>query len=169
MSDIIMNGENDDKRPYVLLDHVKADGTKCEQERLVFDELDKKTPWLANVVLLPWAAPHRLLGFVHSRAEPGKESFVLHAAFSYVAQMAVQQVAETKLRAVPGPRIALPYDLISMVDVEVHQCPTVIWAKKQGPDFREFLTQLLRQQIFPPMGIEVASPADMPPAPKAKA
>lgn len=164
MSDIIMkpNGGSEDRHPYVQLKHEGHDDV-----RLVLDELDRKNKWMENVALLPWATPHRLVGFVHPKAKPGKESFVLHAAFVYVAQLAVQQVSETQLRAVPGPRIALPYDLISAVDIEVHACPTILWAREQADEFKSYLTQLLRQQLFPSMGVTVAQPGDVPPPPKA--
>lgn len=116
---------------------------------------DEKKKWLQQMILLPWATPQRLVGFVHPSAEKdvGESEFLLHATFAYYGSVGMKPIGPDKLQAVEGPKILLPYDLISPVDVRIYSCPSAIWLRDQDERFQELFTGLAMQQINPPQVI----------------
>lgn len=149
--------------PHILLNHVSADGRDRGEVKIELDELDRRNTWLKHVVLLPWTTPQRLIGFVHPAAEVGSEPFTLHTAYTFVGGLQVQQMPNGKVGVVPTPRLTLPYELVTPVDIRIYHCLSAIWVKEQAQDFQDFIAALMRQQFFPPV-VEVAKPQDMPPA-----
>lgn len=141
--------------PQIHLRHPDTESAVIE-----FDPMDNKKPWVQRMVLLPWTTPQRLLGFVHPAADKdvGHKPFLLHGAFAYYGSVGMQQIAPDKIRAVEGPKILLPYDLITPVDVQIYTCPMVIWIREQNERFQELFGSLLMQQMNPPR-IEIPSPA----------
>lgn len=138
--------------PSITLKHAPAEPITLE-----FDILDRERTWLKYMVMLPWMTPQRMVGFVHPAAEPyiNGTPFVLHGAFVYYGSVGMQQVAEGRMQVAEGPKILLPYDLISPVDVQVHTCPSVIWVRDQSDHFQSLFNSLLMQQVNPPR-IELA-------------
>lgn len=145
------------KLPYIKLSHEGQ-----EDEFIVFDPLDRQFTWIDQAVLLPWSTPNRLFGWVHSAIDP-RGGFVLHGAFTFHASTAIQPIDQNKARFIPGPKALLPYEFISQVDIDIHTSPMTLWLKKQGPEFREFMVELVKKHVFPPPMVEVAQPGDLAP------
>lgn len=141
--------------PQIILKHPDSEDVLIE-----FDHLDRDRKWLKHMVLLPWTTPQRLVGFVHPAAEKlvGTGEFMLHAAFCYYGSVGMKPIGTEKLQAVEGPKILLPYDLISPVDVRIYSCPNAIWMRDQDERFRDLFNSLLMQQVNPPM---VATPPSL--------
>jgi hypothetical protein len=148
--------------PYVTLKH---DG--AEDEIVVFDQMDRKNTWIEQAVILPWSTPQRLLGWVHSKADL-KGGYVLHGAFAYIGQPSMQAVAQDRIRVVAGPRVVVPYEFLSQVDIDVHASPMTLQLKKQAPEFQEFFVDFIRRIIWPPK-VELATEgAPLPPPPNGR-
>lgn len=148
-----------------------SDEQKMPEHRIVLSHLGKPDhildldplvlrdgKWINRVLFLPWSTPQRLIGFVHPDADDdvGSKSFMLHAAYAYYGQVAVQQVDATKLRVVEGPRVVIPYDLISPLDIHIGTCPSWVWVREQSAEAIELFKRLLLQQIMPPVVEPVA-------------
>lgn len=108
--------------------------------------------YLQHAVLLPWTTPQRLFGFIHPEQEKliNKEPITLFGALAYYGSVGMQQVGADKMRAVEGPKLLLPYDLIAPVDVVLYSCPAVIWIRDQSEAFQQLFDQVLLQTIDPP-------------------
>lgn len=158
-----MSNTEEIKHPYRTLNHTDATGKTHDPLRVVFDPLDRKDTWMEHAVLVPWATPDRLFGWVHPAAKPGNEHFMLHAAFIYKASVGMQRVDENRLRVVEGPRMLLPYDLISRVDIDIFHCPSLIWMKRQGPEMKKIFSDFVKQHVMPRSELVVAQPGDIPP------
>jgi len=130
--------------------------------KVVINPADRKHEWLDHVVLIPWAAPQRLIGFVHPDAKVGREPFMLHRACMYNAQHALQQAGENQLRVVEGPKIVLPYDVIAPMDVRIYNCPSAIWMRDQVPAARDLFASMLLQIHAPSKIVPATGP--LPPA-----
>lgn len=140
--------------PVITLKHEGA-----EDELVVFDEMDRKNTWIEQAVILPWSTPQRLLGWVHSKANLAG-GYVLHGAFAYIGQPSMQPVGQDRVRVVAGPRIIVPYEFLSQVDIDIHSSPMTLQLKKQAPEFQEFFIDFVRRIIWPPK-VELA-PLDAP-------
>lgn len=147
------------KHPQITLNHKHEGSFDCDPVVVVLDELDRRNSWMQHVVLLPWTTPQRLLGFVHPDAKIGKEPFVLHAAFMFTGGMTVQPVKDGRVAVIPNPQLVLPYELISVVDVRIHHCPSSIHMVDQAPEFQQFIAGLMRRHLFPPILEAPATPA----------
>ncbi len=149
--------------PYLKLNHTNAAGEASGEVIIKFDPLDRKHTWMDQAVLVPWTAPHRLFGWVHPDAKPETEPFVLHGAFIYVGTVGMQQVDSTKVRAVEGPKLLLPYDMISQVDMDIYRCPSLVWMRKQGAEMRELFVSLVSMHVLPKSMIDIVKPNELPP------
>ena len=116
------------------------------------ENTDRDFSYLRHAVLLPWTTPQRILGFIHPADEEkvGRESFTLHSCFAFYASISVQQMGPNAFRPVEGPKMLLPFEMISPITLQVHECPTVIWMREQDLAFQEMMHILLTQLVDPP-------------------
>jgi hypothetical protein len=123
--------------------------------KVIINPADKEHAWLDHVILLPWVAPQRLIGFIHPENDPEKGPFVLHSACMYNAQHGLQPVGPAQTRVVEGPKIVLPYDLISPMAVRIYRCPSAIYMRDQDKNTRDLFAAMLIQ-VLAPTKIELA-------------
>jgi hypothetical protein len=129
--------------------------------KVTINPADHEHGWLEHVVLLPWFAPQRMIGFIHPNVHPeGGEPFMLHSALMYNAQHGLQPTNGNQMRVVEGPKICLPYDLISPVDIRIYRCPSAIYMRDQAKQMRDLFASMLLQ-ILAPTSIELANPNQM--------
>lgn len=131
----------------------------AEDLKLVLSRLGSKQ-YLQHAVLLPWTTPQRLFGFIHPAQEANinKEPITLFGALAYYGSVGMQPVGQDKMRAVEGPKLLLPYDLISPIDLVLYSCPSAIWLRDQSDGFREMFDQILLQTVDPP---RIAAPGSL--------
>lgn len=140
--------------PFITLKHAPPSpdpfgAESVADEFVVFDEMDRKNTWIEQAVILPWSAPQRLFGWVHSKANLAG-GYVLHGAYAYIGQPSMQPIGPDRIRVVAGPRVLVPYEFLSQVDIDVHSSPMTLQLKKQAPEFQEFFINFVRQTIWPP-------------------
>lgn len=113
--------------------------------------------WLERVLILPWTTPTRMIGFIHPADEQNIDvnPFMLFATFSYYASVGMQPVGENKMRVAEGPKAVLPVDLVGPIDLRVGKnCPTWMFLRDQGDEWKNLLTEMLLKQIMPPPLVE---------------
>lgn len=113
---------------------------------------DRDMAYMEHAVLLPWTTPQRTFGFVHpaEKHKVGTEPFTLFGALSFYASVGIQQVGPTAFRPVEGPKLLLPFELVSPLTLTVYDCPTAIWLSSQDELFKEMMHALLVQLVDPP-------------------
>ena len=108
--------------------------------------------YLDHAVLLPWMSPQRALGFVHPADEEkiGKAPFTLHSSLAFYSSVGAQQVGANAFRPVEGPKMLLPWELISSLTIQVYDCPSAIFIREQDEAFKEMIHSLFVQLVDPP-------------------
>jgi hypothetical protein len=147
--------DNDDS-PSVTLTHPES-----TEIVLKFDPLDRELSWMKHLLFLPWTTPSRMIGFIHPDAEKdiNVKPFMLFGTFSYIGSVGFDKPdASGQTRVLQGPKLVLPYDMITPLDIHVGaQCPSWIFVREQAEPFQKLMAALLMQIIAPPK-VKVATP-----------
>lgn len=140
-----------------LVDPGSPTGLAMGEVRVRINPADRELEWMQYVVLLPWTAPQRVIGFVHPEAKVGKEPFTLFSAHMYNAQHGIRSNGAGQIAVEEGPKLVLPYDLIGPIDMRIHRCPSSIHMKDQPKTMQAFFAQMILQ-VMAPTKIELPQP-----------
>lgn len=133
---------------------------------ITFDPLDRERPWLKNLILLPWAIPRPVIGFVHPMDFYDDEDeldieFLLQHSLEFHGQVGIQQTSQNSYQPVEGPKVLLPFSLIAPIHIQVRNPPGVVWVEYQSEQFKEVMSTLIMNFYCPPL-VKPASLLEMP-------
>jgi hypothetical protein len=130
-----------------------------------FDPLDRARPWLEHMVLLLWTLPRPVIGFVHPMdvavyEDDDNDYFTLQHALEFHGQVGLQPV-DGGFRPAEGPKVLLPFSLISPLEIVCNSSQGLVWVENQTEQFKEVMNSLIMNFYCPPM-IKVASQLKLP-------
>lgn len=147
--------------PSITLTHPAGDPIE-----LVFDSLDRTKPWLNHMVLFLWAIPRPVIGFIHpldAYEEEDEEGnlFMLQHTLEFHGVVGMQQAGPNSFQPVEGPKVLLPFSLISPLDIQVSSMQGSVWVRDQDERFKEVINALIMNFMCPPL-VKTASLLEMP-------
>lgn len=127
---------------------------------IVFDPLSVRDgKWVERLVLLPWATPHRLVGFIHPNAEKdlGEKPIMLQACFYYMASVGMQPKTASAggITIAEGPKVIIPVDMIAPLDIMVgRNCPSWSFIRDQDVTWQKLFSSLILNLLMPAKVLE---------------